>query len=218
MRRFVLAIAAACLAGAANGLVPAHGATVDTFTFTQGGWAAATLNQVFTPAAADPGAVLTGSFTGTVEPSGLIELSDLTAFSDVFSDTLHPNGVQVQNLEITSLFSFNTAGGNSSLTIAGYYLDTGQSCVGSAVAFDSNCTGYSDFAYAAGINGSLFSGPFFPRLVTFEQPIVTLVSSVTTSPTTVAAPELPSSVLFLSGLVGMLVFVRQAGSRRQAAA
>ena len=97
MRRFVLAIAAVCLARAASGLVLAHAATIETFTFTQGGWAVATLNQVYSIGAADPGAVLTGSFTGTVEPSGLIELSDLTAFSDVFSDMSLPGGVQVQN-------------------------------------------------------------------------------------------------------------------------
>lgn len=56
----------------------AHAATVDTFDFSVGGWASP-LSDDGTYQLGDPipSAVLTGSFTGTVEPSGFIELGDL---------------------------------------------------------------------------------------------------------------------------------------------
>jgi hypothetical protein len=139
--------------------------TIVTYDFTQGGYA-------------DPQAELShgpfyGSFSGTVEPNGLIELSNLISFS-LLSNSTAP-----------SFFSFNTSGGASSLDVA---LPPGALdetiCVGATAAFGgtiagTNCGGGGSIGYNE-VDGMTFT--------TNQLPQVTLISSVTT-PTPAAAPE-----------------------------
>jgi hypothetical protein len=214
MRTFVLASAAVIGLGAASfGLAGARAATVDTFNFSQAGWAYPVLvDGTETLGTPRPSALLTGAFTGTVEPSGLIELGDLTAFSDLFTG----GGGDIeaaQDLATTTLFSYNTQGGASSLDIAGPPAPEAASatCVGAAVPFDGNCNYSFGISFAPGIDGAVFIGGGTLIAVTMDQPIITLVSSVTTPPTE-PVPEPPSSVLFLTGLVVMLGVTR--GTRR----
>ena len=214
MRNFVLASVAVIGLGAGSlALSGARAATVDTFNFSQAGWAYANLvdgtEYLGIPR---PTALLTGSFTGTVEPSGLIELGDLTAFSDLFTG----GGGDIeaaQDLATTTLFSYNTEGGASSLDIAGPSAPEAASatCVGAAAPFDGNCNYSFQISFAPGIDGAVFMDGGTLIAVTTDQPIVTLVSSVTTPPTE-PVPEPPSSVLFLTGLVVMLGVTR--GTRR----
>ena len=56
--------------------------TIDTYNFTQGGYANSQLQLAHGP--------FTGSFSGTVEPNGLIELSDLISFS-LLSNSIAPS-------------------------------------------------------------------------------------------------------------------------------
>ena len=66
----------------------AHATTIETYDFTVTGWSF-NIGGVFFPSNAR---VLTGSFTGVVEPDGLIEQTDLTSFSASFS----LNGIPVE--------------------------------------------------------------------------------------------------------------------------
>ena len=94
---------------------PGWATTVDTFDFTQTGW------SVFFPGTGtfpDSTGLLSGSFTGAVEPNGFIEQGDLTAFSAVFTPA-DPTPFTPLALNQLTLFSFDTAGGASSLDFAG---------------------------------------------------------------------------------------------------
>ncbi len=64
------------LAVAASLSMPAHGETIDTFSFTETGWGEYAPGAGISAAA--PNTVLTGTFTGIVEPNGFIEQGDLT--------------------------------------------------------------------------------------------------------------------------------------------
>lgn len=218
MFRIVLAGAVICGVGiAAGGAASAQAAVIDTFDFTQAGWVfdAGIHDGVLVPDVPDPGGILTGSFSGTVEPSGLIELGDLTAFSVAYSDTGFPAGHVSLALGDLKLFSYNTLGGPSSLDI-----DAGsgnRTCVGAAVPFSSDCTFGFAFAYPPGINGAVFEVPSFftiPNFITAQQPAITLVSSVTTTP---HIPEPSSISLFASFIAGMLGLAGWATRRRPAA-
>jgi hypothetical protein len=176
MRNVVLATAIVCGLVANFGVSGASAAVIDTFDFTQVGWTLASIFDatVSTSGSPDPGGVLTGSFTGTVEPSGLIELSDLTAFTETYTDTADPGGVVSQNLTDTTLFSYNTAGGASSLDIAGEIAP--GVCVGASVSLDSNCTANFVISYTPGIDGAAYLGNGgLPKFVTSDQPTLTLV-------------------------------------------
>jgi hypothetical protein len=218
MRGVILAMAAVCGLGAASyGLSRARAATVDTFDFTQVGWDyASNFGGPITAGAPDPGGLLTGSFTGTVEASGLIELSDLTAFSAVYTDTANPGGFEFQDLSTTTLFSYDTVGSASSLDIAGFF-NFAEICVGGTVPFDANCTSNFLFAYTPGTNGAVFAPTLvIPVVVTSDRPTITLVSSVTTAPSS-TVPEPPSSILLLTALAGMLGLTGWTTRRRHAA-
>jgi hypothetical protein len=82
--------------------VRTYAVTLDTFNFTQGGY--------------QSGGTLTGTFTGIVEPSGLIEAKDLTNFFAVFT----PGPFEYELIvPLPSgggpFFSYDVNGGNSSL-------------------------------------------------------------------------------------------------------
>ena len=153
--------------------------TIDTYDFTQGGYANSQLQLSHGP--------FSGSFSGTVEANGLIELSDLISFS-LFSNSTAP-----------SFFSFNTSGGASSLDVAvppGALDET--VCIGATAAFGgtidgTNCGAGGSIGYNA-VDGVTFT--------TNQLPQVTLISSVTT-PTPAAAPE--PGTLTLSALAALLI-------------
>lgn len=76
------------------GLVPARAAVIDTFSFSNlSGWS-------------EFGAEFSGRFTGTVEASGFIELSDLSAFHIIGTSN---------SLSNLTFFSYDTVVGASSL-------------------------------------------------------------------------------------------------------
>ena len=85
-----------------------NAATLETFTFTQTGYA--------------PGDTLTGTFTGAVEVDGSIQQADLTDFSASFADNLGAlQGTQIDHYSLVNLqlFSFvpSMDGPNSSLDL-----------------------------------------------------------------------------------------------------
>ena len=191
-------------------LSPAGAATIDTFSFTQSNWVGSFseggLIHTSGPVA---GGLLSGAFTGTVEPGGLIRLADLSAFSDIFTDTAAPMGVATTGMNLGSLttFSYLTAGGPSTLDIAGT-AGNGGNCVGGAVPFSPVCTANFVFAYPPGIFGAVFIilDPV-PIAVALDQPIITLVSSVTT------VPE-PSSLSLLAAFAGLFGIAGRSACRR----
>ncbi|HEY3939606.1 MAG TPA: hypothetical protein VGL97_19390 [Bryobacteraceae bacterium] len=148
--------------------------TIDTYSFTQGGYGNS--QSVEAPFA--------GSFSGAVEPNGLIELSDLISFS-LFSNSTTP-----------SFFSFNTNGGASSLDTAvppGSLDET--VCIGATAAFGgtiagTNCGAGGSLGYNA-VDGLTFT--------TNQLPDVTLISSVTNP-----APAPEPGTLTLSALASLI--------------
>src|SRR5579863_1085915 len=107
---------------------PSHAgaSTVETFSFTQGGY---------------PAGTLTGTFTGTLELDGSIQLADLTAFSTSYAVNLGPpQGMEIDSYSLPDLklFSFmpGTNGPNSTLDFfAGITTGTpGSICAGAAAA------------------------------------------------------------------------------------
>jgi hypothetical protein len=101
--RNLFALAASTFLAVSSLATPLHAAVIDTFAFTfPGNWFTAPSSQI-----AFGG--VHGSFTGTVEPDNTIQLSDLTSFS------LTVAGMDSTSPGILTLFSFNTAGGVSSL-------------------------------------------------------------------------------------------------------
>jgi hypothetical protein len=153
--------------------------TVDTFNFTQGGYTYGT----------DSG-VLTGTFTGTLNSNGYIELGDLSSFSDSFAIT---SGLgTVTNLDFLPsslvLFSFMPIDAGT-LAIEN---EVGQGgfryflCVGAPASLDASCGG-------TGHRG-VVGGGFF----TDQAPVVTLVSSITT-----AVPEPSTWAMMILGFAGI---------------
>jgi hypothetical protein len=206
MGRFLL-IATAC--GFALAGVPARSATIDTFAFMQLGWGASdNTAEGLTVGAADPGGILQGTFTGTVEPNGLILLADLTAFSDSYSDSA-AKGIVGMGLADLTVFAYDATDGSGGLDMAGTY-GKNQTCEGNAVPTTPDCNGSGSVVYTAGIDGAIFrAGLPLPSLLTLDQPAVTLVSSVTTPVPVIPEP----SALSLAAVFGGLCAV--AGWRRK---
>ncbi|HEY1300290.1 MAG TPA: hypothetical protein VGF07_07315 [Stellaceae bacterium] len=193
------------IAAAVGGLVfagaPARSAVVDTFAVTQSGWAATEITaEGLTLGAADPGGILTGTFTATVEPNGLILLADLTAFSDSYSDSAAKGILSVGLADLTSFF-YDPTEGSGSLQVAGTF-GKDQTCEGNAVQNTPDCSGDESIIYAAGIDGAIFrAGLPLPSLLTIDAPEITLVSS-TPAPVVPEPPSLP----LLAALAGFCVF------------
>jgi hypothetical protein len=171
---------------AMSGIAPATSATtIDTYDFTQGGY-------VGLAGTGD----LTGSFTGAVESDGFIELADLSSMSVTFTVT---GGGALSSDALPLFFSFDTAGGSSSLDLITNLVTTPLPV--------SVCVGAAAVLGASGCGAGGFDGVFFP-FTTQDFPVVTLVSSVTT-------PESPTWVMMLLGFAG-LAFAGHRGTRRGA--
>ncbi len=214
MRKLVPAMAAVCIIGMAIGPFPSCAATIDTFDFTQVGWVQVGGLQGGTVSGSVPdlGGILSGSFTGTVEPSGLIELGDLTSFSDTYFDSANPGGISLNSGDPPfklSLFSYNTTGGASSLDIAGSVGQFFAACVGAAVPLDAACSPNLQFFYPPGTNGVIVELSSFPVYFTSVQPVITLVSSITTP----AVPEPSTTSMLMTFLAGWLGFAGWAARR-----
>jgi hypothetical protein len=86
---------------------------------------------------------LTGSFTGTVEPDGLIERSDLTSFTATLITGTPPPIIASIDLSELTEFSYDTTGGVSSLSyIASVPVSSPPPiywCAGAAAVLDAGC-------------------------------------------------------------------------------
>ena len=192
----IKAILAAAVIAQAVYASAAHAATIDTYTFSEVGWDY--YNFVSDPV---PGAYLSGAFTGVVEPSGRIKLSDLTSFIAYYGDTaLLPVAIPLSTLVS---FSFDTTGGPSSLNIfAGAGQNINVLCVGADASTTTGCEFRQVFLNPAGTNGAFFlddvNGPFY---TTSGLPTLTLVSSIATTPLPATLPLLATGLGSL-GLLG----------------
>ena len=84
-KRRSLALASACILSAVlspAAATKAGAATIDTYDYAQGGYT--------NPSSPNATSVLSGSFTGTVEANGFIELADLTSISISLTITKSP--------------------------------------------------------------------------------------------------------------------------------
>jgi hypothetical protein len=173
-------------------------AAVDTFNFTVTGWEGA-------DSIAAPTGVLTGSFTGTVEPDGYILLSDLTAFSATFSVNGNVSSI---GLPLLGVFSIDT---NPEYTLSSTLLFAGSEdlpspvCVGSVVTFDPACSVYGNPPSGTTAVALSEEGPALSVYYSSTAPTVTLVSSVAPTPLPATLP------LFASGLgaLGLLGWRRK---------
>jgi len=186
-------IPALAVIATALGLQTAYGTTIDTFSFTEQGWLYTVgLGGTIQTGAADPGGMLTGTFTGTVEPSGFIQQSDLTSFSAEYTDSA---GVVIKQ-KIVTFFSYNVDGGGSSLSFSGYRFQPGF-CVGQTIFLLLDCNNI--YTYPPGTNG-VVAFISYPAVVTTGLPVVTLLGQTTLLPP--PPPLTPVSEPASLGLVG----------------
>jgi hypothetical protein len=189
----------------------AQATTVNTYSFTQGGWDAPVFPSV-------QGATLSGTFTGNVGSTGIMSLADLSAFSASLTIAMVGGFSTVipQDLAELSLFSFTTWGTASSLFFAPLTAPgpgaTGI-CVGPAATLVPVCNpgGITPF----GTSGDYIAHGL-PYLFTSAPPVVTLVSSVTTSDTPTGVPEPAAWAMMILGLGAAGVALR--GRKRPLAA
>jgi hypothetical protein len=168
------------LVGLATG---APAAVIDTFSFSNpSGWNA-------------PINGFSGSFTGSVEASGLIELSDLSAFQIVVPSQFSVGSNSLSNL---TFFDYDTVGGATSLG----FVDTLPPFLGASPTVCSGAPSVLSLACNPGGNNSVSTRAvivfgngvvFTPDLTT-----VTLVSSVSTS-----VPEASTWAMMLVGFAGL---------------
>jgi hypothetical protein len=184
--RGTLGLAAAILVGAT-----AQAATVNTYSFTQGGW--------YSPFPVD--ATLNGTFTGTVGSTGIMSLADLSAFAASLTITTVGGIVDVipQDLTELGLFSFTTWGGASTLFITPITAPgaTSGTCVGTAATLSPVCNPGGGNPFGT-LGDYIEHGS--PVLFTSAVPVVTLVSSVTTSDTPTGVPEPAAWAMMILGL------------------
>ncbi len=166
----------------------AHATTIDTFDFSQGDYGGSFRSAPFI-------GTLTGSFTGTVEANGLIEMSDLSSIQVTFSGG---SIIQVFGDGPATFFSYNTQGGASSLDLVTGIGVGGLACVGAVAAFGADGCG------GGGVNG------FVAGATTNALPSLTLVSSVTLSPPPPppsTVPEPASLALLGTALAGLAIIL-----------
>lgn len=204
-----LRIALLSLLGAGGVAVASQAATIDTFDFTDSNLTGDHVDPTGTVLAEGPfpGATISGSFTGTVEPDGLIEQGDLTAFSAEL--TISGSSAASLPLSGLALFSYNTTGGVSSLDFAGTAgpLMTTM-CLGAATNLSAICTLNFKVLYPIGTNAVVIFT--FPEVIGSGPPTITLVSSVTTP-----VPEPTSLAPFVTAL-GLLAALGVRQKRRAA--
>jgi hypothetical protein len=131
--------------------------------------------------------ILFGTFTGTVEPDGFIQLADLTDI-DVMSNIFF-GALTRANF---SLFSFNTTGGSSSLDfIASDPTIPVLACAGASIALFAPCNAFGRDPTDA--TATVFT---FEPLFIFDIPTITLASST-------PIPEPPTWAMLLAGVAGI---------------
>jgi hypothetical protein len=179
--------------------------TINTYSFTQGGWH----DGVFGPLVTDNG-LLEGTFTGVVEPAGYIQLADLSAFFMQFTDDVVGSYVQLSySLGDLQLFSFNARpdasdpdhGAASLDVIASHAFGSPASlltmCVGAAATFSLNCSpGSSVPGVKAFLAGSIFWSTSLP--------VLTLVSSVDVPDPVSEVPEPGTLALLATGVISLI--------------
>ncbi|MGB7976699.1 MAG: PEP-CTERM sorting domain-containing protein [Roseiarcus sp.] len=138
----------------------ARAAVVDTFSFTTSGWGISTLS---------------GQFSGTVEPDGLIEQTDLTAFQATGFNGAR--GINLSGPGSLSFFSYNTAGGASSFDLIATVFNgiTTTVCIGASATLSPTCNPQGTNPAPTRAVILVDSIPFD---FTSDPPAVTLVSSV----------------------------------------
>ena len=161
----------------------ASASTVETFSFTQSGYSFGKI---------------TGTFTGTLELDGSVQLADLTAFSANFGQTDY---YSLQDLKLFSIMP-STHGPNSSLDLFASITTgvPGSICVGAAAAFGlcgqgGNISGEDHFRYAQ--NPFLF-------ITTTQFAVVDLLPP---APPPTPTPE-PSSLWLWGSGAGLLLIGR----------
>lgn len=168
----------------------AEAATVDTFSFLSStDWTFA-------------GTSLSGSFTGTVEPNGFIELNDLQAFQVIglVGGTEFLDDPTVGGL---SFFSYDTQGGASSLGFIAKDTANETGCLGAPSVLSLACNpNGANPPSTVGVQTFLVGAIF---VTTPDLPVITLVSSMTT------IPEPSTWAMMVLGLAGLgFMRVRQA--------
>lgn len=137
---------------------------------------------------------LVGSFTGTLEPDGLIERADLTSFSAAL--TLQTTTTFRADLTDLTLFSYDWAGGATTLDfIAALPLPPNTPpppppfyiCAGAATVLDEGCNPGG-------------SNPFNARA---DLVIVTPITFTTDFPRITRVPEAPTWAMLMLGFAGL---------------
>jgi PEP-CTERM motif-containing protein len=162
----------------------ASATTIDTFSFTQSGY----------PGVRGGFVSVWGSFTGTVEYDGYIQLADLQSFTINFGPFVE-TGLPI-------LFTYSTTAGDTTLDIESQATMTGNYfCIGAVAAYGfDHCNNFG--LRPLGVWGNSLS---------FQAPVVTLVSSVTDTP---PPPPFPSAVPEPASLLLMGTGLLFAGVRR----
>lgn len=199
----MLAPAVLTAAIVAGTVTTAVATTVDTFSFTQAGYSGALWSG-------SPG-VLSGTFTGTVEANGFIELADLSSIYVQFT----AGALTLYGYGPPTFFSF-LPGSASTLDLATGIGVAGQACVGAVAAFGFHGCG------AGGVNGEVSGLDTTQDLATVtltSQQIILPPSPAPqpvphpVPPPTAAMPE-PSGCAMLG--VGLLGLARISSRRRSA--
>jgi len=187
--------------------------TINTYSFTQGGWH----SPISGPLVTDNG-LLEGTFTGVVEDAGYIQLADLSAFSMQYTDDFAGlNVLFTYSLSDLQFFSVNARPapsdpdhGAASLDVIARHVFGSPAtpltmCVGAAATFSPSCyPGSTIPGTKAILAGSIFWSTALP--------VITLVSSVEIPDPITAVPEPGTLMLLGTGVISLI------GARRRRAA